>query len=132
MAIYGKLVAAADFLEGFPSLVSTRATLAETEADVFVNTMFADFDRSLWTLTSVPPEIGQIWLKVASSWYIRQNLVKVSPEQNEQAKYSDFLMAEARSAATTILTRGYVAGLDGSKVYNERRFPSTIAVEKVR
>jgi hypothetical protein len=30
-------------------------------------------------------------------------------------------MAEARSAATTILTRGYVAGLDGSKVYIEKQ-----------
>jgi len=132
MATYGKLVAAADFLEGYPTLITTRQGLAETEADIFVNTMFVDFDRSLWSHASTPPEVAAIWLKVASSWYIRQNLVKTSPEQSDMARFSDFLMEQARTAASTIRTRGYTIGFDGNRVESGRATPSSVSVEFVR
>jgi hypothetical protein len=123
---YVTLVAATDYMEGRASLVAARATSAEDDADRFIDSQFAAWDRTEWGL-ACPPEVAGIAKKYASGEYLRREFATASPDA-QPAYVADLvatgrgvatpsfaadLFAEAKAEADMIRARGYLVAADG-------------------
>ena len=63
---YGELFGGEGWLGFYSTLDAQILTGAELSADLSIDGQFADWDRHLWSGTVAPPEIRDIWAKVAS------------------------------------------------------------------
>lgn len=120
MGRYATLAGGTDYLEGegAPGFVQSRATLAEADADLKIDTAFAAWDRDAWISGAVPPEVALIAKKWGAAEYLRIAFNKASPD-NTPPDYSVKLKEEAEQAIALIVARGYVLAADGSKLYPE-------------
>lgn len=118
---YIKLVEGRGFIESETALVVHRAEFAEEEADIFLDAVFSDWDRTWWSPTSLPQEAQHVGLRVASAFYLRQQLAKTNPEATDKAQYADFLFKEAQEMADRIVRRGWIVGLNNERLYPENR-----------
>lgn len=123
---YVTLVAAADYLEAHATLVSARALASEAEADRWIDSQFAGWDRSTWSIAR-PPEVEGIAKKYASGEYLRRDHVKAAPDAQPSyvaeliasgrgvatPSFAGDLMAEAKEEADRIRARGYLIAANG-------------------
>lgn len=120
MGRYNTLAGGVDYLEGegVSGFVAARARLAEADADLKIDTAFADWDRDAWLGGGgVPPEIALLAKKWGAAEYLRIAFCKASPDVATLPGFVVQLRDEFDALVAQIKARGYLYAFDGSKLY---------------
>lgn len=120
---YGTLTEGRDYLAGFrippgkSSLYPETVTAAAAHADSWVDSNFAEWDRSTWSANHRPAEIGTMWSMVASADYIRRRALATSADFDLRQSPISSLLADAERMLDAALARGWLIGTSGEKLY---------------
>lgn len=119
---YGTLTEGRDYLGGFKvpagktSLYPETVTAAESHADMWIDSNFAEWDRSTWSATHAPAEVSTMWRMVASADYIRRRALANTPDADRSPIVSS-LLDDAQRMLDSALSRGWLIGTAGEKIY---------------
>lgn len=115
---YGTLTAAAGYLGHINTLVTERATRAESDGDRIVDAELSGWEKHTWSASSRPAEVALVWDLWASATYLMLDFLASNPSVSAESLSGVTAMkAEAMAIIDRIKSRGALAMPGGGLQY---------------
>jgi hypothetical protein len=128
---YAPLKGRDGYLKHFETLNTSRKALAESTADLMVDTYFQAWDRDLWHPGNVPAEVERFALLLGAAEYIMLEVAATNPTV-EEPPLVRHLRELAEAISTESRARGWVLGQDRLPQYGREGRKSSINARLVR
>lgn len=103
------------FYKERPSQYDVMPSIAEAEQ--FIDTTFAAWDRSHWSGPNVPPTVRSIAEKIASADFLYRRWMERNPDADRRENPSSELRRQAVEEAEQAVERGWVLAANGEPQY---------------